>query len=150
MRKRISYAKSKRNEDSSDDDDSDAGSGQEADGRDGQHGEEGDDDDEDYGDAHELAFPPSTSRGEQEIFLNDQVIHNVRMRPQNRQESANSMRTYNFLPMGQQWDYQHPCTHCGCVWLKANVRQYRRGCCKDGAWVRQAENSSDDKNDDSA
>ena len=48
------------------------------------------------------------------------------------------------LGMGrQQWDYEHPCTYCGCVWLKANDRQYRRGCCKDSAWVRQAVNSSD-------
>ena len=49
--------------------------------------------------------------------------------------------------MGQEWDVEKPCEHCKCVWLKANDKIARRGCCKNGAWANLNNHDNSDSDD---
>jgi len=40
------------------------------------------------------------------------------------------------VSVAQKWDYAHPCTHCGCVWLESDTKSARRLCCQEGRWAR--------------
>jgi hypothetical protein len=40
------------------------------------------------------------------------------------------------VSIAQKWDYDHPCSHCGCVWLESDLKGARRLCCQEGLWAR--------------
>ena len=57
---------------------------------------------------------------------------------QYRIDHADARREYNrrhyaqFKPIRQQWDIDHPCKHCGKIWLKSSEAGLRKKCCQNG------------------
>ena len=53
---------------------------------------------------------------------------------QERNRRANVSRTRHvcFQPIPQEWDYEHPCPHCGFVYLVSDVKAVRSQCCLNG------------------
>ena len=41
----------------------------------------------------------------------------------------------NFVPIAQDWDWDHKCDHCGKLWLKGTSKGTRRLCCNNGKFV---------------
>ena len=39
------------------------------------------------------------------------------------------------VSIAQKWDYAHPCSHCGCIWLESNSAKSRMLCCQGGLWA---------------
>ena len=43
-----------------------------------------------------------------------------------------SIQRQRFVSVRQQWDYDHPCSHCGCIYLVSNTKDQRKFCCQEG------------------
>jgi hypothetical protein len=41
-------------------------------------------------------------------------------------------RNHSFFKIPQEWDYEKPCQHCGCIYLKSILQQHRTHCCLKG------------------
>ena len=48
----------------------------------------------------------------------------------------------SWQPVAQEWDFEHACDHCGCIWLKSAVKLQRRKCCLNGKAIVKDNNKS--------
>ena len=71
---------------------------------------------------------PSRSQGSRSIDEVDEQIEASR-----QQIVANTQRRRAaFKSIEQYWDYNHPCGHCGRVWLRGSSVGLRKKCCQGG------------------
>jgi len=52
-------------------------------------------------------------------------------------------RPRRFKPYVQVWDFEHPCPHCHCLFLKSEDANERKHCCQNGAFVRHLDRDID-------
>jgi hypothetical protein len=69
------------------------------------------------------------SRSEYDILLTPQQ-NASRAAPSTENHAANP--SLRFHAVQQTWDFEHPCIHCGCIYLVSESAQFRLKCCKDG------------------
>ena len=43
------------------------------------------------------------------------------------------LNNYEFQPIAVEWDYEHPCLYCGCLYLK--LEKNRKICCNNGQYL---------------
>ena len=59
-----------------------------------------------------------------------------RQRDINRNPRTYVGRKRVFKAVAQTWDYNNPCPHCGCIYLKSTSKRERKICCQHGALIQ--------------
>jgi hypothetical protein len=53
---------------------------------------------------------------------------------------ARNVSRLRFKPIRQEWDYDNPCVHCHCIFLKSDSTNRRKLCCQRGKFLEDLSN----------
>ena len=56
-------------------------------------------------------------------------------RDRDRIRDANRPRRRPHVTLAQEWDYDNPCEHCYCLFLKSEPKSFRKYCCHNGDYL---------------
>ena len=62
------------------------------------------------------------------------LIANMSIERHNKKKISDRLQNKLFRATDQEWDWNHPCIYCGCIFLTTEHKEWRKHCCQNGQW----------------
>ena len=78
-------------------------------------------------------MPPERADRERQAYR----LGNMPLEQAEQERQRQRDRRLQFQTVEQEWDFEHPCRHCGCIHFKGDTAAAKKKCCNNGAFLKR-------------